>query len=55
MWSPNQLRHNAATEIRKQFGLDAAQVILGHSEIGVTQIYAEADRTKAVEVALMIG
>ena len=27
-WSPNQLRHSAATEIRRQFGLEAAQVIL---------------------------
>lgn len=54
-WSPNQLRHNAATEIRKQFGLDAASVILGHCEIGVTQVYAEQDRAKAVEVARKIG
>ena len=30
-WSPNQLRHAAATEVRKQFGLEAAQIILGHS------------------------
>ena len=30
-WSPNQLRHTAATEIRSKFGLEAAQVILGHS------------------------
>jgi len=54
-WSPNQLRHNAATEIRKRFGLEAAQVILGHSEIGVTQVYAERDASKAIEVARMIG
>ncbi|HBE67302.1 MAG TPA: integrase [Planctomycetaceae bacterium] len=54
-WSPNQLRHNAATEIRKQFGLDAASVILGHSEVGVTQVYAEADKLKAIDVASRIG
>lgn len=54
-WAPNQLRHNAATQIRKHYGLEAAAVILGHSEVGVTQVYAEADRTKAVEVALKIG
>ena len=54
-WSPNSLRHTAATVIRKQFGLEAAQVTLGHSKADVTQIYAEADIQKAVEVARKIG
>ncbi|HUG68746.1 MAG TPA: site-specific integrase [Pirellulaceae bacterium] len=49
-WSPNQLRHTAATEIRRQFGLEAAQVTLGHSNANVTQIYAERDLTKAAEI-----
>ena len=30
-WHPSQLRHSAATEIRKQFGLEAAQVALGQA------------------------
>jgi integrase len=54
-WSPNQLRHAAATEIRKHHGLEAAQVVLGHSELGVTQVYAERDMGKAIEVARAIG
>jgi len=54
-WAPNQLRHNAATKVRKKFGLDAASVILGHSGLEVTQVYAEADRQKAIEVARKIG
>ena len=54
-WSPNQLRHNAATSIRKEFGLEAAQVILGHSELGVTQVYAERDVAKAIAVAKQVG
>ena len=54
-WAPNQLRHTAATTIRKEFGLDAAAVILGHSGVGVTQVYAEQDTTKAIEVARRIG
>jgi len=49
-WSPNQLRHTAATEIRRQFGLEADQVTLGHSNANVTQIYAERDLTKAAEI-----
>lgn len=54
-WSPNQLRHTAATEIRREFGLEAAQVILGHSEADVTQVYAERDLAKGFEVAHRIG
>lgn len=54
-WAPNRLRHSAATEIRARFGLEAAQVILGHSRADVTQVYAERDLQKAVEVAAAIG
>jgi len=54
-WSPNQLRHAAATEIRKQFGLEAAQVALGHSNANVTQIYAERDLSKAAEIMRQVG
>lgn len=54
-WGPNRLRHSMATEVRRAFGLEAAQVILGHSEVGVTQVYAEADRAKAIEVMGRIG
>ncbi len=54
-WAPNQLRHTAATEIRKRHGLEAAQVILGHSQLGVTQVYAERDIAKGMEVARLIG
>ena len=54
-WSPNQLRHNAATIIRKEYGLEAAQIILGHTRADVTQIYAERDREKAVQIAAKIG
>lgn len=54
-WSPNQLRHLYATEIRAKYGLEAAQIMLGHSTAYVTQIYAERDREKAVEIAMMEG
>jgi site-specific recombinase XerC len=40
-WAPNQIRHTAATAVRKLFGLEASQVLLGHSSADVTQIYAE--------------
>ena len=54
-WSPNRLRHSAATAIRKQFGLEAAQVTLGHAAADVTQIYAERDLAKAASIMLEIG
>ena len=54
-WSPNQLRHTAATVIRREFGLEAAQVVLGHSQANVTQVYAERDLAKGLEVARQIG
>jgi integrase len=54
-WSPNRLRHSAATDVRKQFGLEAAQIVLGHASANVTQIYAERDVAKGVEVARAIG
>ncbi|QDT74839.1 tyrosine-type recombinase/integrase [Lacipirellula limnantheis] len=54
-WSPNQLRHAAATEVRREFGLEAAQIVLGHSKADVTQVYAERDLAKGLEVAKRIG
>ncbi len=46
-WSPNRLRHNAGTKIRKEYGLDVAQAVLGHRDPKTTLIYAEADRGRA--------
>jgi len=54
-WHANQLRHSAATEIRRLFGLEAAQVALGHSRADVTQVYAERDSVLAKQVAMKIG
>ena len=54
-WSPNQLRHAAGTEVRRRFGLEATQCVLGHSRADVTQVYAQRDLAKAAEVAKAIG
>ena len=54
-WSPNRLRHTAATEVRAKFGLEAAQIVLGHLAADVAQIYAERDLAKGAEVARQIG
>jgi integrase len=54
-WSPNRLRHTFATEARAAYGLEAAQVLLGHSSADITQVYAERDLSKGLEVAAKIG
>ncbi|MCA8942520.1 MAG: tyrosine-type recombinase/integrase [Planctomycetes bacterium] len=54
-WSPNQLRNSKATEVRRQFGLEAAQVVLGHTYADVTQVYAERDQELARRVARETG
>ena len=51
----NQLRHLFATEIRKRFGLEAAQVLLGHARADVTQVYAARDEAQACRVAGEVG
>ena len=54
-WSPYQLRHLFATEVRHALGLEAAQTALGHKNADVTQIYAERDETLAQKVADLLG
>ena len=54
-WAPNRLRHTSATEIRKRFGLEAAQVICGHESADITQVYAERNLELAKKVARELG
>ena len=54
-WHPHQLRHNAATRLRKDFGLDVAQVVLGHKTLVMTQVYAEKNVEAAAKVMLNVG
>lgn len=55
-WSPGQLRHNYATTIRRLHGLEAAQIMLGHSSALVTDaVYAERDRAAMEQIAHKVG
>ncbi|MCD4824637.1 MAG: hypothetical protein K8S55_08520 [Phycisphaerae bacterium] len=45
----------AATELRKEFGLEAARVILGHRSAAITEVYAEMDRQKAIDAMMKVG
>jgi integrase len=54
-WSPNRLRHSFATDVRKQHGIEAAQVMLGHSKLNMTEHYAEKNQDLARRVAAEVG
>jgi integrase len=54
-WHANQLRHNAATRLRREFGLDVARAVLGHASPVVTEVYAELDGAKAMEAMERVG
>ncbi|MEM9753457.1 MAG: site-specific integrase [Planctomycetota bacterium] len=56
VWTPHQLRHLAATEIRCQYGLEAAALVLGHASATLTdRVYAERDAAKVVDVMRKLG
>ncbi len=55
VWTPNQLRHTAATFIRETYGLEAAKIILGHHSAVTTEIYAEKDAKIAKNIMREIG
>jgi integrase len=54
-WHPHRLRHNAATFLRRQYGLEAAQLILGHKTLSVTEIYAEKNVEAAKRIMAEVG
>ena len=54
-WCPLQIRHSRATEVRKQYGLEAAQVALGHKNANITEVYAERNLALAVTIAKESG
>jgi hypothetical protein len=54
-WNPNQLRHAAATLIRERFGIEGAQVALGHNDPRITTIYAERNFELAAKIMQQIG
>lgn len=55
VFSPNMLRHTFATLVRKDYGLEAAQVLLGHANMKTSEIYAEKSLALASRVAGEIG
>jgi hypothetical protein len=46
-WSPNRLRNNAATKIRRKLDIEHARAVLGPSDADTTAIYAVRDKELA--------
>jgi len=54
-WHPHQFRHNAATELGKEFGIKAARIMLGHRAAAITEVYAERGEQQAIEAMVSVG
>lgn len=54
-FTPHAIRHTAAARFRREFGLDVCQRLLGHRHAAITEVYAEADESMAVEAMEKIG
>jgi len=54
-WHPHQLRHAAATRIRKEIGLEAARAVLGQRSLAIADTYAELDRGVAADAVKRMG
>lgn len=50
-WFPYQLRHLAGTVVRDALGAEAAQALLGHKRLQMTEHYAKVSERKAIEAA----
>jgi len=55
VWTPNRLRHNAATALRRRFSIEDVRTVLGHSSAVTSEIYAEKDWQAAAEVMRRLG
>lgn len=53
-WHLHQLRRNASTELRKEFGIKATRIILGHHSAAATVIYADKGEQQAIEAMMKV-
>ncbi|MGB2822962.1 MAG: hypothetical protein WBF17_18410 [Phycisphaerae bacterium] len=54
-WHRHQRWHNAAIELRRESGIEAARIILGHGSAAITEVYAGKDEQEAVEAIMKVG
>lgn len=55
VWHPNQFRHNAATFLEREYGIDVARAVLGHRSVKVTERYVAMDFAKSEQVMADVG
>lgn len=55
LWSPNQLRHTAATAIANAESLHVAQALLGHSDLATTRRYVDDELGTLLDAAARHG
>lgn len=53
-WTPNQIRHTIATDIRERFGMEHSNDYLGHATVNSTEIYALRTQRRVIELARML-
>ena len=46
-FSPHQLQHSAGTTLRREFDIETARIMLGHSSAFTTELYAKRDTDQA--------
>ena len=54
-WFPYQLRHTKATETRANGEIETLQILMGHSSIDMTEIYAKKNKDLAIQHAIKNG
>lgn len=54
-WHPNRLRHTAGTWLRDEHGVEAAQILLGHSRPDMTQHYTSQATARLVDLVRRVG
>jgi integrase len=54
-WCPCQLRHAAGARARRRLGLDAAQALLGHRTVAMTEHYSKLAVDDIMKVAARLG
>ncbi|MEQ8767165.1 MAG: tyrosine-type recombinase/integrase [Planctomycetota bacterium] len=54
-WSPNQLRHTAATQIGELYGAEAVQAVPGHAKLETSRIYDHSQFQVALRIMEEIG
>jgi integrase len=54
-FTPNQLRHFAATRVTQEFDRETARQLLGHGSLSTTKIYVEERISEAINAMTAIG